>query len=207
MGWSIVDLYHNPHAVHRQNGQPDKERDTAKQLVLLATSVCASLCELGSWAGCWCSRLASADVHFRVIWLRPKGNNYTEEAAGARHTHMTVPSHYSRLKPLGRSPHQTKITCGTEGFSRRLASVRDFAGAQPRAGQKKCERGRESAAPGKLVSSRGRYRRRLRGVFGREEEARAKSKAGGFSTPSAGYTRLRLQIVAQPPARRTGVGR
>ena len=49
------------------------------------------------------------------------------------------------------------------------------------------------------MRSRGRYRRRLRGVFGREEEARAKSKAGGFSTPSAGYTRLMLQIVAQPP--------
>ena len=93
MGWSIVDLSHNPHAVRRQKGQPDKERDTAKQLVLLATSVCASLCELGSWAGCWCSRLASADVHLRVIWLRPKGKNYTEEAAGARHAHMTVPSH------------------------------------------------------------------------------------------------------------------
>ena len=91
MGWSIVDLSRNPHAVCRQNGQPDKERDTAKQLVLLATSVCASLCELGSWAGCWCSRLASADVHLRVIWLRPKGKNYTEEAAGARHAHMTAP--------------------------------------------------------------------------------------------------------------------
>ena len=35
-----------------RTGSRTKERDTAKQLVLLATSVCASLCELGSWAGC-----------------------------------------------------------------------------------------------------------------------------------------------------------
>lgn len=91
MGWSIVDLSRNPHAVRLQTEWAAGQRDTAKQLMLLATSVCASLCELGSWAGCWCSRLASADVHLRVIWLRPKGNNYTEEAAGARHAHMTAP--------------------------------------------------------------------------------------------------------------------
>ena len=201
MGWSIVDLSRNPHAVRLQTEWAAGQRDTAKQLMLLATSVCASLCELGSWAGCWCSRLASADVRIIVCHF---GSDRKEElhrgSSCARHAHMTV-----SLKPLGRSPHKTKITCGTEGFSR-TGSVRDFAGAQPRAGQKKCERGRESAAPGKLVSSRGRYRRRLRRMFGREE-ARAKSKAGGFSTPSAGYTRLMLQIVAQPPARRAGVGR
>ena len=154
---------------------------------------------------CWCSRLASADVHLRVIWLRPKGNNYTEEAAGARHAHMTVPSH-SKAQTTRAITTSNQDYVRHRRFLARLASVRDFAGAQPRAGQKKCERGRESAAPGKLVSSRGRYRRRLRRVFGREE-ARAKSKAGGFSTPSAGYTRLMLQIVAQPPARRAGVGR
>lgn len=207
MGWSTVDLSRNPPCPlqtewaagqrKRHSKATRAPRDVRSRLSVRAGLVGRVLVF---------SPRPSAGVHFRVIWLRPKGNNYTEEAAGARHAHMTVPSH-SRLKPLGRSPHQTKITCGTEGFSRRLASVRDFAGAQPRAGQKKCERGRESAAPGKLVSSRGRYRRRLRRVFGREEEARAKSKAGGFSTPSAGYTRLMLQIVAQPPARRAGVGR
>lgn len=84
----------------------------------------------------------------------------------------------------------------------RDGSVRDFAGAQPRAGQKKCERGRESAAPGKSkqAPADAGYRR-LRRVFGRER-SKQPGKAGGFSTPSAGYTRLMLQIVAQP-----GVGR
>jgi hypothetical protein len=130
---------------------------------------------------CWCSRLASADVHFRVICLRPKGNNYTEEAAGARHAHMTVPSH-SKAQTTRAITTSNQDYVRHRRFLARLACLcaRDFAGAQPRAGQKKCERGRESAAPGKLVSSRGRYRRRLRRVFGREEEARAKSKAGGF---------------------------
>ena len=196
-----------PHAVCRQNGQPDKGKRHSKATraprdVRLRLSVRAGL--VGRV--CWCSRLASADVHFRVIYLRPKGNNYTEEAAGARHAHMTVPSH-SKAQTTRAITTSNQDYVRHRRFLARLASVRDFAGAQPRAGQKKCERGRESAAPGKLVSSRGRYRRRLRRVFGREEEARAKSKAGGFSTPSAGYDRLMLQIVAQPPARRAGVGR
>ena len=60
-----------------------------------------------------------------------------------------------------------------------VGSVRGFAGAQPRAGQKKCERGRESAAPGKSKQAPAdEGYRRLRRVFGRERSKQPARQGG-----------------------------
>lgn len=184
MGWSIVDLSRTHPRAHYSGLQNRAAGQRKTQVATRASSRSpfAPLVRAGLVGGVLVCFFASPrlmqEAHFRdhhhfFASDREKArhnNNYTEDAGFwrslARHAHMTefLPN------PHGRSPKEFKPKDHYVRHRRFLAhksSVRDFAGGRPShvQGRRKsattvlCERGRESAAPGKSrLSSRGRYR-------------------------------------------------
>lgn len=121
VGWPIVDLSRTPSNSICRMAAGQRKTQVAHNSCSSRSPFAPRCASWDSWVGVlvFSPRLASADVGIFVSfasWIDRKEELHRESPC-ARHAHMTV---FPSKPPHGRIQRkQTKIMCGTEGFSQR----------------------------------------------------------------------------------------